>query len=131
VNDLSGVDPNRTILEIPDTRRLPDCCISCGISTRRRVEILQKRDLDKEPTLKNFMAHLIVTASAPVYMTAKYGDMDGTTPTVLLKVPQCLGCAMDGKPQPFHVDFDKMSMSFVVHKNFKKKAERTPKRSAG
>ncbi|OGO08423.1 MAG: hypothetical protein A3K46_05040 [Chloroflexi bacterium RBG_13_60_9] len=87
VNDLSGIDPDRTIMNIPDNISLPDCCFSCGHPAKRKGEVREKRDLDKAPTLLNFISHAAATASVPIYMTAEYGDLEGIPPTILCKTP--------------------------------------------
>ncbi len=127
VHDLSGIDPSMTLMDIPDTMTLPDYCLTCARPTERRVKILSKVDRDKEPTILNFLKHLSLVFWAPAYAYAEYGDMDGTSPTVILDVPQCGECAGRGKPKPVHTDFENMCMTFIVHKKFKKKVRPTVK----
>jgi hypothetical protein len=121
VHDLAGFDPSRTLMDIPDTISLPDYCLTCARPTKRRVKILSKADLDKEPSLFNFLKHLNQVSLVPSYAYAEYGDMDGTSPTVSVSIPQCDKCAKRGKPNPVHTDFENMRMTFIVHKIFKKK----------
>lgn len=111
-----------TLMDISDTMPLPDICMQCARPTNRRVKILSKADGEKEPTFFNFLKHLSMVSLVPMYAYAEYGDMDGTSPTVALRVPQCKECSGREKPKPVHTDFEDMRMTFVVHKNFKKKA---------
>jgi len=122
VHDLSGIDPSRTLMDIPDTMPLPDYCLNCARPTKRRVKIHSKVDQDKEPTLFNFLKHLVLAGSVPLFAYAEYGDMNGTSPTIVLNVPQCAECAGREKPKPVHTDFENMRMTFIVHKNFKREA---------
>ncbi len=122
VHDLKGIDPSKTLMNIPDTMPLPDFCLNCARPTKRRVKILSKADLDKEPTLLNFLKHLNQVSLVPLYAYADYRDMDGTSPTVTLNVPQCGECASRENLKPVHTDFESLSMTFIVHRNFKKKA---------
>jgi hypothetical protein len=122
VHDLNGVDPSKILMDIPDTMPLPDFCLNCARPTKRRVKILSKADLEKEPTLFNFLKQINQVSMVPLYAYADYGDMDGTSPTVAMNVPQCDECASREKPKPIHTDFENMRMTFIVHKNFKKKA---------
>lgn len=109
---------------IPDTMQLPAVCYLCNIPTDRRVRVVNRYDLDKEPTLLNFLSSMILVFQSRVYYS-EYGDMDGTSPTVAITLSQCKACSKKGKPKPVYVDFENMAMTFIVHKGFKQRAMET------
>jgi hypothetical protein len=103
-----------TRMEIPDDISLPDVCLTCPRPTGRRDKILSKEDRDKEPTWFNFLGHLSLVFWSPACAYAEYGDMNGTSPTVINNIPRCADCASRGRMIPVDTDFHEKSMTFIV-----------------
>ena len=49
-----------------------------------------------------------------------FGLRERTGDVIVVRMPQCSSCAGEGKPDPIRVNAEQLSMTFVVHHEFKK-----------
>ena len=102
LSDREGVDPNLVVLMVHESEELPSFCYSCNTYTERFVRVSGDRN--------SFLKDAIL------------GQVDPEdTSNVIIHLPQCEDCGNGGNPEPEDVDYERQTMSFVVHKRFKER----------
>lgn len=99
---------------------LPNICMLCGTPTQRKTRFHQKAKNERygaNPTSSGGAIGLLLTwlfdyASGKMYQE------------VALQVPQCEECHRRGRDlRVRHVDFDRRSVTFIVHRSFRQSYE--------
>jgi hypothetical protein len=111
MQNLAGADTTRASLRVAQGDVLPSICCGCGQSTDRFVKVHKTRSGRDEPS---------AWVKVLLFFTFNWGVMSGGGKDVVeVKIPQCDFCGNEGRPEPDHVDFDNVRMTFVVHKNLR------------
>ena len=100
ISNLTGVDSNKVALLIYESEELPTYCYSCNQYTEQEVRVSG----DQESILSKFLT----------------GDISPEqTSNVVIFIPQCESCAEIEDPEPIEVDYERQTMTFVVHRGFR------------
>ncbi|HND50375.1 MAG TPA: hypothetical protein PLL95_17535 [Anaerolineales bacterium] len=100
LSDLSDVDPNKVTFMIHESEELPFYCYSCNQYTEQEVRISG----DQESILSKFFMGNVSPEE---------------TSNVVILLPICEICAEKEDPEPTEVDYEKQTMTFVVHTGFR------------
>lgn len=100
LSSLVGVNPNKVSFLIHELEELPSHCYLCDQYTERVVRVSG----DQESILSKFLMA---------------GVSPEQTSNVIIFLPQCEFCADVEDPEPIEVDYDKQTMTFVVHAGFR------------
>lgn len=100
LSSLVGVDPNKVSFLIHESEDLPSHCYLCDHYTEREVRVSG----DQESILSKFLM---------------LGTSPEQTTNVIIFLPQCEFCAEVEDPEPIEVDYDRQTMTFVVHAGFR------------
>ena len=104
---------------------LPDICLVCGTSTRRRTRFRQKTKNERygaNPTASGGAIGLLLTWLID-YASGKMHQ------EIVLEVPQCEECHQRGRDlRVKYLDYDRRVATFIVHRSFREALE-SPKSS--
>jgi hypothetical protein len=121
VNDTTGIDPTRTSVGIETNTLLPPVCSACGEATGRTVEIVSKQGGGKAQAEEEY-ASLRMSVFAFFLRALRPSRAD--RPEICIQLPQCQRCAAaQGRPTPRAVSFDRATMIFEVHREFRRAVE--------
>jgi hypothetical protein len=99
LSNLAGVNPNKVSFLIYESEELPSYCYSCNQYTEQEVRVSG----DQESILSKFLT----------------GDVSPEqTSNVIIFLPQCELCEEVEDPEPIEVDYEKQTMTFLVHARF-------------
>ena len=122
ISDTRGVDPNLASLVVHQLDSLPHYCYSCNLPTERNVKIMEKVEIGGDSPFAKFL--LLVLGILTLRLSILGSRQEGKKSSVLVSMPQCERCAKSGKPKPNYVDFEKQSMTFIVHRGFRERVYR-------
>lgn len=123
ISNTRGVDLNLVSLVVDQLASLPHYCYSCNSPTERTVKITEKVEIGGDSPFAKFL--LLVLAIVTLRLSLLDSKTEGKKSSVTVLIPQCERCAQSGKPKPEYTDFERQSMTFIVHKGFRDRVYRT------
>ena len=100
LSDLTDLDPNKVLFTVHESEDLPSYCHSCNQYTEMEVRVSG----DQESILSKFFMGNVSPEN---------------TSNVVIFLPMCEFCAETEEPEPIEVDYEKQTMTFVVHAGFR------------
>ena len=114
-----GADDRFTILEIKEAQKLPNICFNCGHKSEKEIKLHEKIAVGGESGI----VKVVMFIMSPIRFLMNNGYQSDKR-SVYIKLPICLDCKSRLKKiKPKHTDFLNSTMTFIVHKNFKKEFE--------
>jgi hypothetical protein len=124
VNESTGRDPNLTAVIVRESDKQPGTCAFCDSPTSRFVEIIKSRREKgaSSPVGSALLAFSILFSGALGLLMVLFSRSGRHYRLRLrMKLPQCDQCAKQGKPEPVHADFYEGELTFVVHREFRRR----------
>ena len=126
VHDTAGADLTVTSLRISHSAALPCVCCQCNLPTERRVRVKRTRRWGDHPLLIAFFWITYPVYQLSMWLASQFmpiAYIQSSAPksrrrTVCLYMPYCDSCAARATLDPRYVDFEKHSMTFLVHREF-------------
>jgi hypothetical protein len=124
-------ESKQTSVVLSPSARLPDICYQCGSATDRRVTVQRRIAGTTSATvwlLATSTAVLLILGlvlSRLFWLIALATGAASAAPAAArradvlrLKIPQCQSCAVNGRPAPLSMDTERLTMTFVVDRQF-------------
>jgi hypothetical protein len=115
-----GADRKLTSMVVHESLALPNYCYFCDAPTTRFVTI--KRSLVKKG--ENLVVRLLL---AGFWIWSLLFTGSTRLRAITIRLPQCSKCAARGKPEPRHVDFERLEMTFVVNRSWRERLRSSKK----
>jgi len=117
--DLSGTNPNETIVTVTPCQKLPDCCMLCGQSGTKHYQIGGTSGDD----ITMSISASIVGFIAALFTGFGFFSLPRDDMPFSVKIPLCSRCARP-LPRPIHIDTENYQMRFLAHIQFRAEMER-------
>jgi hypothetical protein len=131
IHDTADTDPTKASISVRHLADLPPYCCDCGRQTDRFVKVIRKvsHKMDGPDAssaillvLGMFVSCFFLPLALVLGLRERKGDV------IVVRMPQCKSCAMNGTPVPIRVNSEQLQMTFVVNKDLK---DRTRPRIGG
>lgn len=111
--DLAGVDLSRTKVRLHEDDRLPMVCSGCGLAASRQRVVKASQTVGGEGFLTKVI--LLLTGRFGALMSH---EVRGARHELSIALPLCEPCDRKPAPEPTYVDYDRRTMTFLVHRTF-------------
>jgi hypothetical protein len=118
VTDPGNHSAASRMLYVHEGAMVPFICCKCAIPTEKRVKIRRSRRVGGESRLVSF----VLMFSLP-YNPTLNSETRATVQSITLCMPHCATCSKKSKLEPVYVNFDRRSMKFLVHRDFRRHYE--------
>jgi hypothetical protein len=121
-NDIHQHDPaknDRSLIRVSPGDILPPVCCGCGCTTDRYVKVRAKTSRRTDDGFSPSEVVWLILLGWFFLILRFFTRRIEATEIVQVEMPQCPSCGKRGRPSPDYVDFDRVRISFVVHKNLK------------
>lgn len=120
-NDLTGTDPDRTLLYVSDTTDFPNACCLCNERTDRTVKVSESGRIAERapsPVIQISPGHLISLLGLIAISIFGTDDKSFLTAKLTVRVPQCDACAFDNRLEAEIVDLEHRRFGLIVNRRF-------------
>jgi hypothetical protein len=117
----SGEAADRALIRVAQGDVLPPVCCDCGCETDRYVTVRAKtsRRADRDTDFAAEDVVFTILLGWLFFLLRPFTRRIAATETIQVKMPQCPPCGKRGLPTPRYVDFDRATVTFLVHRNLK------------
>jgi hypothetical protein len=126
IRDTAGTDPARTSMSMLPGAQLPQFCCDCDRATDRYVEVKSTiggpGGRDWGPIWSILFLPISWALSLVFALESRSQRLNRrSNDLAVVKIPQCESCAAERRPVPIRVDTEELRLTFVVHRDFKKR----------